>query len=132
MTGESANSQKMLLATAIAEGKAIQEWATQNGVPPRTACYWAEEPGPGAAKTSTVVGGKTRTLTAAKCQYVRSGPCHPSQALRKPFLAPLSCQGTAHGLRLASPGCCRATPWGSWKHSQECQIVPSSATRVLT
>ena len=47
MTGESTNGLKLQLATAIAEGKAIHEWALQNGVPPRTAYYRAEEPGPG-------------------------------------------------------------------------------------
>ena len=37
MTGESANSQKMLLAVAIAEGMAIAKWASSNEVPERTA-----------------------------------------------------------------------------------------------
>ena len=73
MTGESANSQKMLLAAAIAEGTAVAKWASSNEVPERTAYYWAEEPGPWARKTDTVVGGKTRTFTAAKCRYVQSG-----------------------------------------------------------
>ena len=35
MTGESANSQKMLLATAIAEGTAVAKWALSNEVPER-------------------------------------------------------------------------------------------------
>ena len=33
MTGESANSQKMLLATAVAEGTAVAKWASSNEVP---------------------------------------------------------------------------------------------------
>jgi hypothetical protein len=37
MTGESANSQKMLLAAAIAEGTAVANWASSNEVPKRTA-----------------------------------------------------------------------------------------------
>jgi hypothetical protein len=47
MSGESANSQKTLLAAAIAEGTAVAKWASSNEVPERTAYYWAEEPGPG-------------------------------------------------------------------------------------
>jgi len=43
MTGESANSQKMLLASAIAEGKAVAKWASSNEVPERTAYRWAAE-----------------------------------------------------------------------------------------
>ena len=44
MTGESANSQKMLLAVAIAEGTAVAKWASSNDVPERTAYRWAAEP----------------------------------------------------------------------------------------
>ena len=44
MTGESANSQKMLLAAAIADGTAIAKWASSNEVPERTAYRWAAEP----------------------------------------------------------------------------------------
>jgi hypothetical protein len=44
MTGESANSQKMLLATAIAEGTAVAKWASSNEVSERTAYRWAAEP----------------------------------------------------------------------------------------
>ena len=47
MTGESATCQKMLLAAAIAEGRAVAMWASIDDVPERTAPYWAEEPGPG-------------------------------------------------------------------------------------
>ena len=41
MTGESANSQKMLLAAAIAEGTAVAKGASSNEVPERTAYRWA-------------------------------------------------------------------------------------------
>jgi hypothetical protein len=41
MTGESTDSLEVQLATTVAEGKAIDECATQNGVAPRTAYYWA-------------------------------------------------------------------------------------------
>jgi hypothetical protein len=44
MTGESVNSQKMLLAAAIAEGTAVTKWASSNEVPERTAYRWAAEP----------------------------------------------------------------------------------------
>ena len=44
MTGESANSQKMLLAAAIAEGISVGKWALSNNVPERTAYRWAAEP----------------------------------------------------------------------------------------
>jgi len=44
MTGESTNSQKMLLAAAIAEGTAVEKWASSNGVPERTAYHWAAQP----------------------------------------------------------------------------------------
>jgi hypothetical protein len=44
MTGESANSQKMLLAAAIAEGTAVGTWASSIEVPERTAYRWAAEP----------------------------------------------------------------------------------------
>jgi hypothetical protein len=44
MTGESTNSQKMLLAIAIAEGTPVAEWASLNGVPERTAYNWAAQP----------------------------------------------------------------------------------------
>ena len=37
MIGESANSQIMLLAAAIAEGTAVAKWASSNEVPERTA-----------------------------------------------------------------------------------------------
>jgi hypothetical protein len=43
MTGESTNSQKLLLATAIAQGTSIAQWARNNGVPERTAYYWAAD-----------------------------------------------------------------------------------------
>ena len=44
MTGESVNSQKMLLAAAIAEGTAVAKSASCNEVPERTAYRWASEP----------------------------------------------------------------------------------------
>jgi len=44
MTGESTNSQKMLLAAAIAQGSSIAKWAASNGVPESTAYRWAAEP----------------------------------------------------------------------------------------
>jgi hypothetical protein len=44
MTGESTNSQKMLLAAAIAEGTAVAKWASNNEVPERAAYRWAAEP----------------------------------------------------------------------------------------
>jgi len=44
MTGESTNSQKMLLAVAIAEGTPVEKWASTNGVPERTAYHWAAQP----------------------------------------------------------------------------------------
>jgi hypothetical protein len=44
MTGASANSLKMLLAAAIAEGSAVDKWASSNGVPERTAYRWGAEP----------------------------------------------------------------------------------------
>ncbi len=37
MTGESANSQKMWLAAAVAEGTAVAKWAATNEAPKRTA-----------------------------------------------------------------------------------------------
>jgi hypothetical protein len=43
MTGESTNSQKMLLAAAIAEGTSIAKWAAANEVVERTAYRWAAE-----------------------------------------------------------------------------------------
>ena len=43
MTGESTNSQKMLLAVAIAEGTSVATWASSNGQE-RTAYRWAAEP----------------------------------------------------------------------------------------
>ena len=44
MSGESSNSQKRMLAAAIAEGQRIRKWAETKGVPERTAYYWAAEP----------------------------------------------------------------------------------------
>ena len=44
MTGEFTNSQKLLLAAAIAEGTAVAMWASSNAVPERTAYRWAAEP----------------------------------------------------------------------------------------
>jgi hypothetical protein len=44
MTGESANSQNMLLAAAIAEGTAVAKWASSSEVPERIAYRWAAEP----------------------------------------------------------------------------------------
>jgi hypothetical protein len=44
MTSESANSQKLMLAFAIADGTPVAEWALSNGVPERTAYRWAAEP----------------------------------------------------------------------------------------
>ena len=41
MTGESTNSQKMLLAAAIAEGATVEKWASSNEVPERAAYRWA-------------------------------------------------------------------------------------------
>ncbi len=44
MTGESTNSEKMMLAIAVADGIPVAEWALQNGVNERTAYRWAAEP----------------------------------------------------------------------------------------
>ena len=44
MSGESANSQKMLIAAAIAEGTAVAKWASNNQVPARTAYRGAAQP----------------------------------------------------------------------------------------
>ena len=44
MSAESTNSQKLNLAAAIAEGQPVRKWAETNGVPERTAYYWAAEP----------------------------------------------------------------------------------------
>jgi hypothetical protein len=43
MTGESTNSQKLLLASAIAEGTSVAKWASASGVPERTAYHWAAQ-----------------------------------------------------------------------------------------
>jgi len=44
MTGEATDSKKLLLATAVAEGTSVEKWALSNGVPERTAYYWAAQP----------------------------------------------------------------------------------------
>jgi hypothetical protein len=44
MIGESTNSQKLLLAVAIAEGVSVGKWASSNEVPERTAYHWAALP----------------------------------------------------------------------------------------
>jgi hypothetical protein len=44
MSAESTNSQKLMLAAAIAEGQPIRKWAQSNGVPESTAYFWAAEP----------------------------------------------------------------------------------------
>ena len=44
MTGESTNSQKIQLAAAIAQGTAVEEWASANNVARSTAFRWAKEP----------------------------------------------------------------------------------------
>ncbi len=44
MIGESPKSNKLRLATAMAEGISIEGWASQNGVPDSTAYYWAAQP----------------------------------------------------------------------------------------
>jgi hypothetical protein len=41
---ESTNSQKMLLAIAVAEGKSVIKWASDSGVSERTAFRWYAEP----------------------------------------------------------------------------------------
>jgi hypothetical protein len=41
MTGESANDQKRLLATANTEGTGGDKWASSDDVPERTAYRWA-------------------------------------------------------------------------------------------
>ncbi len=43
MTVESTESKKLLLAAAIAQGEPTRKWAARNGVPERTAYYWAGE-----------------------------------------------------------------------------------------
>jgi hypothetical protein len=44
MSAESNNSQKLMLATAIATGTKVAKWARKNSVPERTAYSWAAEP----------------------------------------------------------------------------------------
>jgi hypothetical protein len=44
MSGEAAESQKIKLTAAIAEGMSVALWAERNGVPERTAYRWASEP----------------------------------------------------------------------------------------
>jgi hypothetical protein len=45
MTGESTNSQKSMLAAAIAQAEPVARWAGASGVPESTAYRWAAEPG---------------------------------------------------------------------------------------
>jgi hypothetical protein len=44
MEKEVRRHKKINLALAVAEGESIAEWARQNGVPERTAFYWAKDP----------------------------------------------------------------------------------------
>ena len=44
MEKEVRRHQKIHLALAIAEGESIAAWAQENGVPERTAFYWAKDP----------------------------------------------------------------------------------------
>jgi hypothetical protein len=44
MTGESTDSQKMILAVAVAQGIPVAEWALRNDVNEQTAYRWAAEP----------------------------------------------------------------------------------------
>jgi hypothetical protein len=44
MEKEVRRHKKMNLALAVAEGESIAAWAKENGVPERTAFYWAKDP----------------------------------------------------------------------------------------
>ena len=44
MEKEVRRHKKIHLAVAIAEGESIIAWAQENGVPERTAFYWAKDP----------------------------------------------------------------------------------------
>jgi hypothetical protein len=68
MTGESANSQKKLLAAAIAEGTAVGKWASSNEVPERTAYRWAAEWLK--ARAGTLHAEATRPLGSRRSQAV--------------------------------------------------------------
>jgi hypothetical protein len=62
MTGESTNSQKLMLAAAIAEGTAIAKWAASDRVPERTAYRWAAEPEVRSAPRSVTWPSGTRAV----------------------------------------------------------------------
>ena len=81
MSGESANSQKTLLAAAIAEGTAVAKWASSNVVPERTAYYWAEEPGPGQERQIPLWAERLGLLLQQSADMCNRDPCRPSQAL---------------------------------------------------
>jgi hypothetical protein len=104
MTGESANSQKMLLAAAIADGTSVAKWASSNEVPERTAYRWTGEPGPGAGKKSTVVGGTTRTFTAANRQDFSHREADEKSLLDEASRRGIGGAGTANGRGVLAEG----------------------------
>jgi hypothetical protein len=81
VSGESANTQKMLLAAAIAEGTAVAKWASSNVVPERTAYYWAEEPGLGQERQTPLWAERPGLLLQQSADMFNRDPCRPSQAL---------------------------------------------------
>jgi hypothetical protein len=60
MEKEVRRHKKMNLALAVAGGESIAAWARQNGVPERTAFYWAKDPKSAARSTRVGAGLSTR------------------------------------------------------------------------
>src|SRR4051794_17496948 len=60
MDKEVRHHKKITLALAIAEGESIIAWAQENGVPERTAFYWAQDP------------KVRREVEACRCRVVNS------------------------------------------------------------
>ena len=80
MTGESTNSLKLQLATAFAEGRAVHQWATQNGLPSRTDSYSAEDRSPRAVKKSMQSAERHGILPQPSANMCDRDPSLGSQA----------------------------------------------------
>jgi hypothetical protein len=111
MTGESTNSQKMLLAVAIAEGTPVAEWASRTGVPERTAYHWAAQPEVRAEVEAIrrraldeAIGRMAKRATWAVDGIIKLGENAASESVRRSRRSPMSALATRFELRGASAG----------------------------
>ena len=73
MSGQSTSSLRLQLATAFAEGRAVHQWATRNGLPSQTAVLLGRGARPESSKEKHAVGRKTQNFYRSQVRLCAIG-----------------------------------------------------------